>query len=355
MDSITRDYERSVILNFNHKKLWIQSAPEYVKEKEINFLLFKSVKINYLLAPLLIIHRIFTFATLSLSLCRLYKPRIILTESIYYGIMGGILKRLGFCKKAYNISGDWIIGTSEKGILPKIHRDFVVKWSDYFSCRLNDKTLNAADAIGQARKELWGERCTWNETTLRVPYFELRISPRKIESNTICFLGTIRKDSGLELVLNVLANNERCAELNLLFIGIGYLEDARIYQLVEKLGLTKRVQFVGYVERRDLATFVNKCFCGINLITEPHNLTKYTFPGKVIDYLQHGLPVIATPNIGFMHKLIQDNNLGLIVKPSEEEIAKAIVQMIAEKQQFHDRIVQYIGQSEDFSFAKYLD
>jgi len=355
MDSIARDYERSIILNFNVKKLWIQSAPEYVKKREINLLLFKNSKLNYFLSPLLMIHRLFTFATLSLSLCRLYKPKIILTENVYYGIVVVILKRLGFCENVYIIAGDWLIGAGKnKGIFSKIANNFVFKWLDYYNCRFSDKTLNLSDNIGQARREFWGESRTWSEITLPVP-FKLKTSPRSVlKNNTICFLGYIRKDSGLELVLDVLAKNEKCAEINLLFIGGKTTESAYIHQLVKELGLINRVQFAGYVERQDFATFMNQCFCGINLITDPDSYTKYTIPAKVVDYLQHGLPVIATPYIGFMQELIQENDLGLIVKPSEEKIAKAILQMMAEKQQFHERIIQYIEQCGDFSFAKYL-
>lgn len=119
---------------------------------------------------------------------------------------------------------------------------------------------------------------------------ELEWSPR---SRTLVYAGTIANRYGLDdLIRSLDAVRSDIPRLRLRVVGDGEdLESLR--SLVADLDLVDRVDFVGRVPYSEIRSHLDGAWLGVN-VPKPDDLGELSFSNKVVEWVNIGLPVLAS-------------------------------------------------------------
>ena len=130
----------------------------------------------------------------------------------------------------------------------------------------------------------------------------------------ITYMGSFFYFSGLPEVLGELAKIEN-ENLKLLLIGGGEQEQ-ELRNLAEKLGISERVKFAGFVGFADLPKYLGATDVAINSMHRTL-VSNAAFPNKVLQYMASGLPVVSTDLDGLRKTFGQFPGLSLVSSPAE--------------------------------------
>jgi len=146
---------------------------------------------------------------------------------------------------------------------------------------------------------------------------------------TLTYVGGIGPGRGLDRVFyaipDILAQIPR---FRFVIIGSwgGSLE--RLESLAQALGVTDHVGFMGWVDPKDIPTYLALSDAGII----PHcrsEHTQTTIPNKLFDYMALGKPVIAS-DIGPIKRIIEKEECGLIFR-NPSELAESVVEFFSNR------------------------
>ena len=199
----------------------------------------------------------------------IFRPQVFFTENTYMVFL------LGWYKKTIYVSTDWL-------------NHPLYKYFDFVACKLATVYSSAPKSVNEERLKYW-KRPLGKEVFY--PYMIKRNFVFGPNRNSILFLERPRKDSGLDIALNN-----------------GYFHVISYYP----------------IPRREFKNLASQCFCGINLITDPNSHSSRTFPARIMEYLQFGLPPIITDNCGEASKIVRENFLGEVIEPTEEAFLEAV-------------------------------
>jgi glycosyltransferase involved in cell wall biosynthesis len=144
--------------------------------------------------------------------------------------------------------------------------------------------------------------------------------------STAIFVGRLEPEKGLELLLRALRSTKRLASL--IIVGSGSLEH-ELERLAERLGVESLVRFVGYVQNRDLAAYLDASdFLVLPSITTSHFKEPW---GLVInEAMNRGRPVIASTAVGAVAGgLVVDGRTGLVFTEGDEAALAAAIDELA--------------------------
>jgi glycosyltransferase involved in cell wall biosynthesis len=247
-------------------------------------------------------------------------------------------------RKLIYIPGDWLAGSkTSNGIWSHIGSNIVFPSFDYLACRASDITLNCSESLKESRYNFWHRKITQREEvyTSRLK-IKASLAGAYLNRNKLVFLGNVRNDSGLPLVLKCLKILYEKNGITLKIIGIFNEENLYLQKLAKELQCEKYVEFTGFIEREDFENEFSDCFCGINLLSSGESYTSKTICAKIYDYFQYLLPVIATSNTGVMGDVIRENNLGLIIELADENIIEAVRKIHNEQIKYRESIMAYV-------------
>jgi len=115
----------------------------------------------------------------------------------------------------------------------------------------------------------------------------------KDEDRVLVYMGSFFYFSGLIDALEEFAEVSKSApNLKFLLIGGGE-QDSELRQKVERLGLSEKVVFTGFVSYADLPRHLKIADVAVNTL-EPTLVANVAFPNKVLQYMAAGLPVVST-------------------------------------------------------------
>jgi glycosyltransferase involved in cell wall biosynthesis len=126
----------------------------------------------------------------------------------------------------------------------------------------------------------------------------------KISQTVILFAGTLYNFSGLDHLLNYLAENQK-KYCHLIFLIVGHGEQDSLLQKIVKNNKLKNVILTGFIDYNDLPKYINIADICINPF-EINKITNIIFPSKIYQYLACEKPVIATRLPGLID-LFPDN------------------------------------------------
>ncbi len=298
-------------------------------QKKFRLLSFKRPFI--LVGPLLFLDYLIYCLSILYALSRLRKKfDIYLGMDYFYTFMGLILKKMGLCKKVVYCSGDYF--PSEKG---NCKRE-IFQFLDKINVRFVDAVWNDTEAMIEARRKE-GALVRKN-----IPNF---VSPqglclreeclRKNLSNTneIIFFGRVQAGRGFELLLDIFPNLiKKVPDIKLHVVGTGsHVEIFR--EQFSKRGLDDCVFFHGFVESPQvLDEIFSKCVLGLALfVPTKFTFTYYSTPGKIMEYLSRGLPVI-TNDVPPIAKRIQEYGAGAVIDYSSSALEGTILKMLKDRQ-----------------------
>lgn len=355
-DSFVKDvlgYSKNSILliSYQFDKIIFYYHPSNIriKNKEIRFWNWDSRirnnKLSYYLAPLILTMNIILYFKLLVTLCYRYRPKICWLENSYVALIVGFLRRLGLCGRSIYVPGDWLaVKDQRKKLLRYIGNNVVFPAVDYLACKLNDVVLNHTEKIAEARYKFWGRKIARDERSYAYkPEIKTSAIYDDKKRNAICFLGDMRKDSGLEIAIESLVEIRKFRDITLKIIGPQRQHFDYFKKITTEYNVKESVQFLGFIETDKLADALSDCFCGINIITNINSYSSCTIPGKLIHYIQYLLPVIVTEGTGFFASIVKENKLGMVIEPSMDGLVNAVSTLQDNQKQYRENIIRYIN------------
>jgi glycosyltransferase involved in cell wall biosynthesis len=114
-----------------------------------------------------------------------------------------------------------------------------------------------------------------------------------------------------------------------LIIGSGDVIDT-LKEMVTKLNLEDKVLILGKLPYNEMIQYTQNADLGLTLDKDTNINYRYSLPNKVFDYIQAGIPVLAS-NLVEVANVVKSYHVGEIVESHEPlEIAKKITEMLSE-------------------------
>jgi len=122
-------------------------------------------------------------------------------------------------------------------------------------------------------------------------------------------------------------------EIKLLIVGSGNV--SQLIRLAKKLGLNNNIVYLGVKnDRKELAQILSAGDVGI-VPYDDNPLWKNSVPAKFYEYCACGLPVVATVyEDSILAKLINENGIGLTVRPMDKEKLAEAIRNLYENESF---------------------
>ncbi|MDD5594672.1 MAG: glycosyltransferase [Candidatus Omnitrophica bacterium] len=154
----------------------------------------------------------------------------------------------------------------------------------------------------------------------------------QIEEKTLVYLGVLAHLQGVQLIVEALPEIlKKVPEVKLVIIGSGPLEVA-LKHAVEENKLSAQVKFTGIISDQEVNTTLCRCALGIaTYYPDPHSTKIGSDPTKPKMYLACGLPTIIT-RVPPIARQIEENQAGLAINYSKEELVGAVVRLLQEKE-----------------------
>ncbi len=158
-----------------------------------------------------------------------------------------------------------------------------------------------------------------------------RLPIEKINRHHIAFMGHLRENQGVELILKAFPDILRRIPLaRLQIIGTGPLESG-LKELANRIGIGDKINFTGFIkDHSELEALLTSCAIGVApYVPSPHSFTYFADPGKPKTYLAAGLPVIIT-NVPSIALEIDAKRAGILIDFDEGQLVKAIETLLTD-------------------------
>jgi glycosyltransferase involved in cell wall biosynthesis len=141
----------------------------------------------------------------------------------------------------------------------------------------------------------------------------------------ILYQGAVNVGRGLEEMIKAM---ELMPEMRLLIAGDGDIRKP-LEGLVEELRLTEHVFFTGMVPFENLCWYTRQALIGISIEQDIGLNYRYALPNKLFDYMQAGLPVLAS-DLPEIKQVVEEAAFGKVVSCFEPAfLAETILEMTA--------------------------
>ncbi|MBU1086242.1 MAG: glycosyltransferase [Candidatus Omnitrophica bacterium] len=353
--------KKSIILFFNKDGVSVHYKPDDVvlKKQLLKFIKLSSHKMDYIMYPFVFCMDHFRLSLLFLKILIFYKVNTVVVENTFVAGILALYRKLRIFKRLIYLPGDWLAGCKAKkqGLWSNIGSNSIFPIFDFMACRGSDITLNCTKRIAQEREAFWGKKITNFEAEFQSRLvFKITKNLSAKKRNKVLFMGKMRQDSGLELIVKSLSFIRKEIDISLKIFGAINLQYEYIKNLAKDYGVEAAIEFHGYLDRERFEDMMSDCFCGINLITSTDSYTAKTLPAKVFDYLQYLLPVIVTENIGQTSELVKEFKLGEVINSNEKELVDALKKIFESQPVYRDNIIKYIkSTAEKATIAQFFD
>ena len=151
-----------------------------------------------------------------------------------------------------------------------------------------------------------------------------------VDKKIFLFQGAgINVDRGAEEAIEAIAENENAA---LLFVGGGDVFN-QLKEKVRSLKIEDKVFFIPKQPMEILYQYTSLADFGLTLDKDTNLNYRFSLPNKLFDYIQAGLPVLAS-DLPEVRKIVDHYNIGKITpSTSVADIAATMKQMISDAQQ----------------------
>ena len=150
--------------------------------------------------------------------------------------------------------------------------------------------------------------------------FNLNIKKNKL---TIIFIGNLGRFQDLEMIIKAMALIKSRQDIVLIIIGDGVFKEDLI---IAKKKTDANVIFYNYQPVKIVKDALQQADLG--LVSLKANMFKYAYPGKVMTYLEQGLPIIAKVELeSELVKKMQNERYGFFAPNDIYEIAKIFVDL----------------------------
>jgi glycosyltransferase involved in cell wall biosynthesis len=142
----------------------------------------------------------------------------------------------------------------------------------------------------------------------------------------LIYQGMLQEGRGLETAVRALRSTP---SIHLAVIGGGPLLEP-LRALAAAQGCADRIHFTGEVDFRELAELTRGAFAGLAPFQALSASYLYSLPGKLFEYIQAGVPVIAT-SLPEIRKVVEGYGVGICLDEyTPESLAAALIRMRGE-------------------------
>jgi glycosyltransferase involved in cell wall biosynthesis len=165
------------------------------------------------------------------------------------------------------------------------------------------------------------------EVIMNVPLKETQDTRHKTQDNkVILYQGALNEGRGLEHMIEAMKDID--AKLQL--AGEGDLSQ-QLRELVKKLGLESKVEFLGFVKPEQLKVITFKATIGVNLLENKGLSYYYSLSNKFFDYIHAGVPQVCVAFPEYKHVNTRYEVAVLIDNLSTNEIKTPIERLLTDK------------------------
>jgi glycosyltransferase involved in cell wall biosynthesis len=181
-------------------------------------------------------------------------------------------------------------------------------------------------------------------------FIELRKFQDLKNNYNLLFVGRLEKVKGAQFLIEALPLIIKAfPQATVTIIGDG-TDKADLLNLTRNLQLEKHIQFIGWVENKDLDAYYEKSSIVVIPSVWPEN-----FPTVCNEAMSVGRPVIGT-KVGGIPEIIDDGVNGYLVEPqNSEQIAERVIQMFATGDLLKEFGRNARKKAEGFSIEKYVE
>jgi glycosyltransferase involved in cell wall biosynthesis len=130
----------------------------------------------------------------------------------------------------------------------------------------------------------------------------------------IIYQGAVNIGRGLEEMIQAMVFMQ---DIHFLIVGGGDIE-SQMKGLTESLGLHDRVYFAGRVPFQQLSWYTRQASIGMSLEQDIGLNYHYALPNKLFDYMQAGIPVIAS-GLPEIRRIVENASIGIVVDRFDPE------------------------------------
>lgn len=157
----------------------------------------------------------------------------------------------------------------------------------------------------------------------------IHICKSKLANKTIfIYAGNLGKAQGCDSIFQLLMGCQSISNIGFVFVGRGS-EKQWLERSVNKAGIANCL-FFDEIDHKEIPSLFEQCHVGIFALDRRHQTQN--IPGKFLDYLRSGMPVIGFINPGNdLIELFKTHKLGLLFednKLSKEELAQKISEFL---------------------------
>ncbi|MBI5238789.1 MAG: glycosyltransferase [Deltaproteobacteria bacterium] len=246
-------------------------------------------------------------------------------------LAGLILRGLGRVDKVVFYTIDYIPKRFENSLMNRVYH-----FIDRLCCNRCDFLWNISPNMADARfkNRVSRERCAPEAVVPNGSNFSKikRLTLAEIDRHRLAFMGHLRKNQGVELLLTAFPEIlKRVKGATLEIIGTGPLEE-ELKALAGRLGISGKVKFSGFIkDHGELEERLARSAIGVAPYSpSDDSFTYYADPGKPKTYLAAGLPVIIT-DVPLIAKEIERKRAGLLVGYDEKALADAAIRLLTDE------------------------
>jgi glycosyltransferase involved in cell wall biosynthesis len=142
------------------------------------------------------------------------------------------------------------------------------------------------------------------------------------------FFGFIRDYKGLDLLLKAMANPVlNTMPVKLIIAGEFYTDPKPYFEMIEKFGIgSKIIMMDKFIADHE----VNRYFCSADIVVQPYKDATQSGVTQIGYHFEK--PMLVT-NVGGLAEIIPDQKAGYVVRPDEEDIARALIDFYQNKRQ----------------------
>ncbi|HUD20158.1 MAG TPA: glycosyltransferase [Patescibacteria group bacterium] len=233
-----------------------------------------------------------------------------------YGIL---LRRLGLTKIVIFYTADYALQRFQNPITNSIYHAI-----DRTCLRYCDEVWNVSSRMVKLRKSQ-GVSENRNYFVPNIPLMRLHNLNTRKDNNSVILVSTLSKEN-IDFDATIRAMSfvtKKNSKMNLAIIGSGKDEN-ELRADVKALGLDKYVHFAGAMLHKDVMKVISRSLVGLSIYKGASPWTWWGDSMKTREYLACGIPVIMT-NACSTADDIRQKNVGFIVKPDPNDIAKKIL------------------------------
>lgn len=245
-------------------------------------------------------------------------------------IVGNSLKHLGKVKKTIY----WAIDFVPNNRFPSKFANKIYHMINTHGYKNSDEMWDLSPRMAQAREKFLGIKKSEYKKIKVVQYGMWvdrikKYSYEDCEKNTLVFMGHIKENQGVQLVLKAIPEIVKYKpKFRFKIIGTGpYKEE--LMKMAEKLNVSAYCNFKGKIpNHRDLEVEIAKsCLAIAPYMKKLDKWTYYADPGKVKTYLACGVPVLLT-DLPWNAENIHAAKCGIIIEENTSNMVKHILTLM---------------------------